>query len=209
MFFHCSVFFPSHPTNSSWLHGLPFDSYPILTLSIASNISMHFCQREMPMNQHRCRKCQHCGESFQPNPRTGNRQKYCSKPECRKASRAASQRQWLSKPENHDYFKGPENTQRVREWRKEHPEHWKRKKALQDSLHSQNTENKNKLPNTVASPLQDVFAVQLPIFVGLIAMLTGSTLQDDIAQTAKHLMEFGLDILAGHGHTQSSNKPKT
>ena len=42
---------------------------------------------------------------------------YCHKPECRRVAKAQSQRRWLSKPENKNYFRGPENTQRVRAWR--------------------------------------------------------------------------------------------
>jgi len=69
----------------------------------------------------RPRKCLHCGVFFRPDPRNVTRQKYCSTPGCRKASKAASQRRWLDKPENRDYFRGPENVRRVREWRAAHP----------------------------------------------------------------------------------------
>lgn len=54
------------------------------------------------------KKCCHCKELFRPDPRNAKRQEYCRKPECRKASKVASQRRWLSKPENRDYFRSPE-----------------------------------------------------------------------------------------------------
>lgn len=44
----------------------------------------------------RKRKCKHCHSLFLPDPRNVKRQQYCSKPECRKASKAQSQRNWLT-----------------------------------------------------------------------------------------------------------------
>ena len=52
-----------------------------------------------------------------------------AKPGCRKASKADSQRRWLQKPENRDYFRGPEHVQRVQRWREAHPGYWRRAKA--------------------------------------------------------------------------------
>ena len=89
-------------------------------------------------------KCRHCRRLFVPDPRNRDRQKYCSSPPCRKASKSASQKKWLRKPGNRDYFKGPENVERVREWRKKNPGYWKRSKpkiALQDPLNGQDAEN--------------------------------------------------------------------
>jgi hypothetical protein len=45
--------------------------------------------------------------------------------------------------------------------------------------------------------LQDVFFMQPTVVVGLIAHLTGLTLQDDIAATARRLQQLGRDILCG------------
>ena len=60
------------------------------------------------------RKCRHCGQLFRPDPRNLRHQRYCSAKECRRASKAASQRRWLAKTENRDYFRGPEQMARVR-----------------------------------------------------------------------------------------------
>jgi len=57
--------------------------------------------------------CLFCGEMFRADPRNAGHQKYCSEPNCRKVSKAASRRAWQSKPENQDYFRGPENVARV------------------------------------------------------------------------------------------------
>jgi hypothetical protein len=73
------------------------------------------------MKRHRRRKCRHCRELFLPDPRNLRHQHCCSKPACRRASKAASQQRWLRKAENHDYFRGPANVQRVRAWRGAHP----------------------------------------------------------------------------------------
>lgn len=98
-------------------------------------------------------KCRNCGELFVPDARNRGWQKYCFKPKCRKASKAASQRQWLNKPENQDYFRCPDNVRRVQRWRMDNPGYWRREKrnrtiALQDSLNAQVIENKiNKAQN--------------------------------------------------------------
>jgi len=61
------------------------------------------------MKQNRTRKCLHCHQIFHPDVRNRRHQRHCSAKDCRRASKAASQRRWLLKPENHDYFKGPAN----------------------------------------------------------------------------------------------------
>jgi hypothetical protein len=57
------------------------------------------------LTRNRC-QCLHCKELFVPNARLWWHQQFCSKPECRQASKAQSQRRWLSKPENQDHFRG-------------------------------------------------------------------------------------------------------
>ena len=91
-------------------------------------------------------KCLHCRELFAPDYRNRERQKYCSKPECQRASKRASQQRWFQKPENRDYFRDQENIERVRKWRPAHPGYWKRsgqKKAapLQDPCPDPSAEN--------------------------------------------------------------------
>ena len=72
------------------------------------------------------RSCLFCREMFRADRRNARHQKYCSEPACRKASKAASQRAWLAKSENQDYFRGPENVARVQAWRAAHPGYWRR-----------------------------------------------------------------------------------
>ena len=76
---------------------------------------------ESPMTRRRQRKCRHCGQLYEPDPRNGRRQRYCSQPACRQASKAASQARWRASPKGRDYFRGSANVLRVQAWRKAHP----------------------------------------------------------------------------------------
>ena len=150
--------------------------------------------------RNKTRKCKHCGRLFLADPRNATRQRYCSKPECRKASKASSQKRWLQKPENQDYFRGPDNVERVQRWRKAHPGYWRRKPknkptALQNSLNLQLTENNDNRDDFVSPALQDFLILQPAVFIGLISQLTGYALQEDIAMVARRMQQLGNDIL--------------
>jgi hypothetical protein len=144
-------------------------------------------------------KCKCCHDFFYPDHRSARRQKFCSKPQCRKASKAESQQRWLERPENKDYFKGPYHVQRVQLWRKNHPGYWHKaqdkENALQDSLTPYLKEKQGVTENLHEDALQDVLTAQPAVFIGLIAQLTGSALQDDIALTARRMRQLGNDIL--------------
>ena len=131
--------------------------------------------------------CLFCGEMFQADPRNARHQKYCCEPNCRKASKAASQRAWLAKAQNQDYFRGPENVARVQLWRAAHPGYWRRAKG----------ESRDRPGAPVA--LQDLLLDQPAVLIGFIAQFTGSTLQDDLVRSTRRLVELGNDILAGRG----------
>jgi hypothetical protein len=163
------------------------------------------------------RKCRHCNKLFIPDPRNATRQGYCSKPQCRKASKAASQRRWLQKEENHGYFRGPENVLRVQRWRKEHPGYWRRGKAeacaLQDPLIEQPLVNIDDSADFTHPALQDALIMQPAVLIGLIAQFTGYALQDDIALAARRMQQLGNDILnpqlkGGRHDTQTSAVPR-
>jgi hypothetical protein len=136
-------------------------------------------------------KCFHCKEHFLPDYRHRERQRFCSKPDCQKA--------WLAKPGNENYFRDKENAKRVREWQEAHPGYWRntarwRHRTLQDACSGQ-VPAKQDLTLTPVRTLQDMCSMQVPLFVGLISMLSGSTLQDDIATTTRQLVAKGHDIL--------------
>jgi hypothetical protein len=159
------------------------------------------------------RKCLHCKMFYHRDHRNVRRQRYCSKPECRKVSTTQSQRRWLQKPENLDHFKGHAHVERVRQWRLEHPGYWRRKApettktadALQETLTTQGHESQSSeavLPTGQHDALQDSFFVQPAVFIGLISHITGFALQDDIATTLRRLQELGGDILGHSLHLQ-------
>jgi len=77
---------------------------------------------------HYRKKCLGCHQWFTPDPRTQERQRFCSKPACKKASKKWRQARWRSKPENRDYWRGPERVEDTREWRKLHPAYWRKHK---------------------------------------------------------------------------------
>ncbi len=128
-------------------------------------------------------KCKNCHTLFLPDARNATRQKFCSKTECRKASKKASQDKWLKKPENQDYFRCPENVKRVQEWRKANPGYWHRKPskteiALQDPLIRQPFENNKNTDKLQSTALQDLLIAQPFVLLGLIVNFTGTVLQD-------------------------------
>ena len=147
----------------------------------------------------RKRKCKNCNDYFQPDHRSGIRQKFCAKPACRKASKAESQRRWLQKPQNQDYFKGPVNVARVQRWRESYPGYWRKppqsQNTLQDTLPVETLDNMAVAQDLAKDALQDILLAQPTVLLGLIAQLSGSVLQDDIATYARHLRQLGDDIL--------------
>lgn len=162
------------------------------------------------------RECLHCKELFLPDRRNRWHQKFCLKPECRRASKARSQSQWLSKPENRDVFGGSANVERVRQWRARHPGYWKRpaqkSSTLQAVILPQPPEDKALPETTSRSPLQDVLESQAALLLGLIAHLIDSPLQENVVKAALGLLEKGriiLDVLSGmqpKGNTYADQK---
>lgn len=148
-------------------------------------------------------KCLCCKERHAVDPRNAGHQKYCPKPDCRKASKAASQRQWSAKPENRDYFRGAENAARVRAWRAANPGYWRRsgrgkpggKVALQETWTAQRPGDQGVARKLEQDALQDVCPAQNPVLVGLVAVLSGLALQEDIAAFIGKLLSRGEDIL--------------
>lgn len=153
------------------------------------------------------RKCCHCGVWFRPHPRNTYHQRFCTKGECRAASKSASQHKWLRK--NQQYFRGERAVDRVQQWRRDHPGYWIKKAAgqsgkssgaLQDLLISQHVDNelvnaiRNRLVPEISLPLQDLLTVQQLTLVGLTCMITGDALQEDIAQVLASCYERGQRI---------------
>lgn len=151
------------------------------------------------MARSRRRKCINCRELFVPDHRNRNKQRYCSRPECRKASKAAAQKRWLQKAENKNYYRCPDNVRRVQEWRKNNPGYRQKRKLcrgrLQDHLSGNYKEKQYNRPKLTNEVLQDLLTQYPTVLVGLMAHLSGSLLQDDIVQTTLRLQQLGRDVL--------------
>ena len=155
------------------------------------------------MKRTRQRKCRNCGELFKPNPRALSHH-YCGKAACRAASKKTSQKNWLHSPSGRHYHSGPEQVQRVQAWRKRTPGYWRRERvALQDLITTQPVAPQEVTTGLNAScpsdgglnqPLQDMMLMQSPLFVGLMAQLTGA-LQDEMASQFVRFQTFGQQIL--------------
>jgi len=172
------------------------------------------------MQGRRKRKCKHCGQFFRPDPRNFSKQRFCFLPDCRKASKVASQKKWLSKPQNRDYFSSRENVARVQEWRGRNPGYWRKKEIasepLQDHLIAEVFKDQEVTLDLMTTALQDLLSVQDVVLVGLLAHLSGSALQDDIVNTGRRLQQLGQDILTkpfddkgGHYDSQQTAYPST
>ena len=74
------------------------------------------------------KRCEFCGRFFVPNPRVGNRQRACSRPECKKARKQKAQQEWLSGEPG--YFAG--RYPYVKEWRKK--QRLQEVKVIQDTI---------------------------------------------------------------------------
>jgi hypothetical protein len=125
------------------------------------------------------RQCLCCDEFFHPDPRSANRQRFCSKPVCQKASKTLSQQRWQAKGDNQKYWRGHDQADRVRTWRRNNPRYWK--------------------PRGQRRTLQDDCLPRDPLLLGLLSTLASSTLQDDIAATYQHLVRKGREVLRAIG----------
>ena len=166
--------------------------------------------------------CLHCKAPFLPDSRNRGRQRFCRQPDCRAASKRSSQRAWVARPANADYFAGSHNVQRVREWRARHPGYWKRSRpantppgeissapeAMQpvDPQSSMAQRSAIALQDPWSPALQDPWEPLHPMFIGFLALQMGSALQEDILRQCDVMAAKGRDILR-HGAGGSPASP--
>lgn len=157
------------------------------------------------MNFKRNRQCRCCKDIFTPDYRNAMKQEYCGKPECRKASRGASQKRWLKK--NPNYFKGSIHVERVQTWRQANPGRSRRKTSeslLQDDCGQIAKSKQDVIPHLppelqASTPvLQDFCLAQHPVFIGLISHFTGCVLQDEIDEVTRRLEQLGQDVICSN-----------
>ena len=75
--------------------------------------------------RYRRRECKHCGKAYDPDPRVGARQRFCSAPECQKARRRIAARAWRRRNRK---LANDGDVARVRVWRQNHPGYWRRQR---------------------------------------------------------------------------------
>jgi hypothetical protein len=141
------------------------------------------------------RICRHCKEPFTPDRRNRTRQRFCRKPECRKAQKVSSQQIWLAK--HPQYFKGSASLERVRNWRRAHPDYARRSKAT-----SETSSERSLLQVTLQDPM-----IRNPFIIGLIADLYGCALQDSIEKRIALLIMNGMEIQLAMAGPETHRRP--
>jgi len=148
-----------------------------------------------------------------PKPHNHKKQRYCGATECQAMSQRASQARWRKK--NPDYHSGPVAVERVQEWRAQNPGYWRSKKVplektpLQEDCISQDVDGQSDDANLEEIELRDNCITQVPLLLGLIATLSGFTLQEDIDRFGRELHKKGRQILGNRpvdALTQKSNQ---
>ena len=143
------------------------------------------------------RRCAHCGLRFSINPRVGRRHRYCAKPSCSEIRKIKARKRWLKKNGGRKYFRGTQNTDRVRTWRKKHPRYWRREGRLQRTRRNDFVLSKSLSSALRYVALQDMIDTHLALKIGIISHLSGATLQDTIAKEIRRLTLLGHAILRG------------
>jgi hypothetical protein len=141
------------------------------------------------------RPCCICHNLFTPNKFARARQVVCSREPCRKTAKKQRQADWFSR--NRDYFCGPENVERVRQWR--------RKKALEsrpvppspkppDPASTQKAKSCN-TTEPESGVLQDLARPAEPVIMGLLALWSGTMLQDEVHKLYSQCSRRGSELL--------------
>jgi hypothetical protein len=146
---------------------------------------------------------------FIPEPRAAGRQKFCRRSACREISHVTSQERWLRNKKGRAYHTGSVSISRTQDWRKEHPQYWRRNANATATVNR----SQRDLPTVLGefferdscAALQDSWPPQVVAVVGLIAWLRGDALQDTIAADVNEIMLAGNDLL--RDATASATKP--
>jgi hypothetical protein len=89
----------------------------------------------------------------------------------------------------------------VCEWRQAHPGYWRKNPPVSGGTQVVPPQQVNPVQSSCYVPcsslgtLQDFCLPQNPGFIGLLSMITGRTLQEDIAPIARRVVEQGQNIL--------------
>jgi hypothetical protein len=146
--------------------------------------------------KHRKIRCKNCGNYFYPDKYNYIHQKYCSRNECRKASRRASSKNYRQKKSNNLSFRQTESA-RVKVWQSKHRVHIKNsKKSCKKDVAKPELRDfaqVEKLKKEVVH-LRDFANLQSIVLQGVISQLTGCGLRDDIGAFIRRIYDKGRDI---------------
>lgn len=101
----------------------------------------------------------------------------------------------MRKRGNVDHFRGAENVERVREWRRNNPQYWRDRRARQRARRARLNVGKKLYRLARKLALQDSIDTRFSLLVGLVAHVSGHALQDTIAIEIRRLMLLGHGIL--------------
>lgn len=136
--------------------------------------------------------CIHCHNPFIPSRYSGDRQCVCEDLRSRKAVKKQRQASWVER--NPEYFKGSENVERVREWRRKNPD-WRTRQKAQSAKSSQKAESCNREAGGIARLQDSVPLVQDPALVGFMSFITGTVLQDEVQNLYGRCLVRGGELL--------------
>jgi len=138
------------------------------------------------------RPCCVCHNPFIPSKYSGNRQVVCERVECRRKIKRRRQASWVDR--NRDYFKGPENVERVREWRRKNPD-WRERKKTAVGKSSPEAESCSTAESEMERLQDSVFTVQRAALMGFMSFATGSVLQDEVQNLYGECLRRGSELL--------------
>jgi len=147
---------------------------------------------------------------FLPDRYNHYHQDYCNNPDCRKASRKASKARYRKKRFLSLDFRKKESD-RVKRWQAKHPVYWKKRekksKKVLDGAFLRDIAQVEKL-NEEVSVLRDIAICQHTMLEGVISVLTGDVLREDIGAQRNRLYDRGKEVSGSESEADIINKIK-
>ncbi len=151
----------------------------------------------------------HCNCYFLPDKYNYHTQLYCSKSECRHASRIASRRKYRRKDKNRTPEERQKESERVKKWQKNNPGYKKRQKisrknkssgVLRDIAPAQNSILRDiaqlKKEISVIPGLQRNIHYYQCVTTGLASMLSGDVLREIIGGQLDRYYDIGRNLIS-------------
>ena len=142
-------------------------------------------------------RCKHCMDYFYPDNYNRHHQRYCCKDnKCRKASRAASSKEYRKKKSEDTQFCQKESA-RVKLWQSKNPNYWKNRQKSSKKVEKNNFlrdfAQVEKLHSEMMV-LRDFAKLQHVVLTGVIVTLTGDVLRDDINSFIRQMYDKGNEV---------------